>query len=96
MRLKGKGRLLFSECVTGKGLLCFATLRCRGAGERLEAGKVMRPRGELNGKAGSIWADLLLSSRVRPTAGREQSSPCHKPLTWTPGRSNGVSGVARE
>jgi len=35
--------------VTDKGFISFAAGKCRSAGERLEAAKVMKPFGELNG-----------------------------------------------
>jgi hypothetical protein len=59
----------FGEGVTGKGLISFAAQKCRGAGEELEAAKVMRPRGELNhGRARGFSGDieLFLRNPCRP------------------------------
>jgi len=41
--------LSFGPGVTDKGFISFAAGKCRSAGERLEAAKVMKPFGELNG-----------------------------------------------
>jgi hypothetical protein len=42
---------------TGKGLISFAAQKCRGTGEKPEAAKVMRPRGELNRDQTSGYGD---------------------------------------
>jgi hypothetical protein len=43
--------------VIGKGLISFAAQKCRGTGEKPEAAKVMRPRGELNRDQTSGYGD---------------------------------------
>jgi hypothetical protein len=49
--------IFIESVVIGKGLISFAAQKCRGTGEKPEAAKVMRPRGELNRDQTSGYGD---------------------------------------